>query len=101
LKTAVRQTVEKLDARDKQAIADLCASFQRTVGDVLADRCSNALAMAPLPTLVVAGGGAANLYLPRRLEAVAAKYAARLMAPPPRVSTDSGAMFAGAGVEHL
>jgi N6-L-threonylcarbamoyladenine synthase len=26
-----------------QAVADLCASFQRTVGDVLADRCANAL----------------------------------------------------------
>src|SRR5262249_24352124 len=68
LKTAVRQTVEKLDAQDKQAIADLCASFQRTVGDVLADRCSNALAMAPVPTLVVAagvgGGGGGGCCLP-------------------------------------
>jgi len=101
LKTAVRQTVEKLDAQDKQAIADLCASFQRTVGDVLADRCSNALAMAPLPTLVVAGGVAANLYLRQRLEAVAAKYGARLMAPPQKLCTDNGAMIAWAGVEHL
>ena len=40
LKTAVRQTVEKLDSNDRTAIADLCASFQRTVGDVLADRCA-------------------------------------------------------------
>ena len=48
LKTAVRQTVEKLPAGDEQAIADLCASFQRTVGDVLADRCANALALAPI-----------------------------------------------------
>ena len=30
---------------DAQAIADLCASFQRTVGDVLVDRCANALAL--------------------------------------------------------
>src|SRR6478735_2960978 len=52
LKTAVRQTVEKLPAGDKQAVADLCASFQRTVGDVLADRCANALARAPSSTLV-------------------------------------------------
>jgi N6-L-threonylcarbamoyladenine synthase len=39
LKTAVRQVVEKLaveklDPNDISAIADLCASFQRTVGDV-------------------------------------------------------------------
>ena len=53
---------------DPQAIADLCASFQRTVGDVLVDRCSNALALAPSDTLVVAGGVAANTYLRGRLE---------------------------------
>ena len=40
LKTAVRLVVEKLPPNDAQAIADLCASFQRTVGDVLADRCA-------------------------------------------------------------
>ena len=68
LKTAVRQTVEKLPKDDPQAIADLCASFQRTVGDVLVDRCGNALALAPSDTLVVAGGVAANTYLRGRLE---------------------------------
>jgi Metal-dependent proteases with possible chaperone activity len=68
LKTAVRQTVEKLPAGDKQAVADLCASFQRTVGDVLADRCANALELAPMSTLVVAGGVAANGYLRSRLD---------------------------------
>src|SRR5689334_10438446 len=55
LKTAIRQTAEKLPADDRQAVADLCASFQRTVGDVLIDRCANALALAPAQTLVVAG----------------------------------------------
>src|SRR5258707_10130624 len=82
LKTAVRQTVEKLPAGDRQAVADLCASFQRTGGDVLADRCANALALAPMSTLVVAGGVAANVYLRSRLEKVAAQQGARLVAPP-------------------
>ena len=101
LKTAVRQTVEKLDAADGRAIADLCASFQRTVGDVLVDRCGNALAMSPLPILVVAGGVAANLYLRGRLEALAAQHGARLVAPPIKLCTDNGAMIAWAGIEHL
>jgi N6-L-threonylcarbamoyladenine synthase len=101
LKTAVRQTVEKLDPADRQAIADLCASFQRTVGDVLADRCGNALVLAPLPTLVVAGGVAANLYLRERLQAVAAQHGAHLVAPPQKLCTDNGAMIAWAGIEHL
>ena len=101
LKTAVRQAVEKLPPSDSQAIADLCASFQRTVGDVLADRCGNALALAPSPTLVVAGGVAANLYLRGRLEEVAARHGASLVAPPVKLCTDNGAMIAWAGLERL
>jgi len=101
LKTAVRQTVEKLPADDPRAVADLCASFQRTVGDVFADRCTNALALAPSPTLVVAGGVAANVYLRGRLEEVAAAHGAKLVAPPVRLCTDNGAMIAWAGVERL
>ncbi len=101
LKTAVRQTVEKLPAGDKQAVADLCASFQRTVGDVLADRCANALEIAALPTLVVAGGVAANTYLRGRLDKVAAEHGVRLVAPPVDLCTDNGAMIAWAGIERL
>jgi len=101
LKTAVRQTVEKLPAGDPRAVADLCASFQRTVGDVFADRCANALALAPSSTLVVAGGVAANVYLRGRLEEVAAAHGARLVAPPVRLCTDNGAMIAWAGIERL
>jgi N6-L-threonylcarbamoyladenine synthase len=97
LKTAVRQAVGKLPAGDAQAVTDLCASFQRTVGDVLADRCANALAMAPNDTLVVAGGVAANVYLRGRLEGLGV----RLVAPPIKLCTDNGAMIAWAGIERL
>ncbi|HEY4167464.1 MAG TPA: tRNA (adenosine(37)-N6)-threonylcarbamoyltransferase complex transferase subunit TsaD [Reyranella sp.] len=97
LKTAVRQMVESLPKDDPQAIADLCASFQRTVGDVLIDRCSNALALAPSDTLVVAGGVAANTYLRGRLEGLGV----RLVAPPIKFCTDNGAMIAWAGIERL
>ncbi|MFI4998742.1 MAG: tRNA (adenosine(37)-N6)-threonylcarbamoyltransferase complex transferase subunit TsaD [Reyranellales bacterium] len=101
LKTAVRQTVEKLPPGDACAIGDLCASFQRTVGDVLADRSANALMLAPSPTLVVAGGVAANVYLRGRLETLAAAHGARLVAPPVKLCTDNGAMIAWAGIERL
>jgi N6-L-threonylcarbamoyladenine synthase len=97
LKTAVRQMAESLPKDDPQAIADLCASFQRTVGDVLADRCGNALALAPSDTLVVAGGVAANTYLRGRLEGLGV----RLVAPPIKLCTDNGAMIAWAGIERL
>ena len=101
LKTAVRLMAESLPKDDPQAIADLCASFQRTVGDVLADRCGNALAAMPSDTLVVAGGVAANTYLRGRLDEVAAAHGAKLVAPPVRLCTDNGAMIAWAGIERL
>src|SRR5690242_5016816 len=97
LKTAVRLMAESLPKDNPQAIADLCASFQRTVGDVLADRCANALALAPSETLVVAGGVAANTYLRGRLEGLGV----RLVAPPVKLCTDNGAMIAWAGIERL
>ena len=97
LKTAVRLMAESLPKNDPQAIADLCASFQRTVGDVLVDRCGNALARAPSDTLVVAGGVAANTYLRGRLEGLGV----RLVALPIKFCTDNGAMIAWAGIERL
>jgi N6-L-threonylcarbamoyladenine synthase len=101
LKTAVRLVVEKLPPNDAQAIADLCASFQRTVGDVLVDRCGNALASSSMTTLVVAGGVAANQYLRGRLDELAASHGARLVAPPMSLCTDNAAMIAWAGIERL
>jgi N6-L-threonylcarbamoyladenine synthase len=108
LKTAVRRTVESLPpgplaARD---IADLCASFQAAVGDVLAERCGNAVAEyrdrhAGGDTLVVAGGVAANRYLTGRLEVLCRERGLRLVAPPQRLCTDNGAMIAWAGIERL
>jgi N6-L-threonylcarbamoyladenine synthase len=110
LKTAVRLAAQSLTPGDAQAVADLAASFQRTVGEVLADRCTNALAMfrercgaatpQPVP-LVVAGGVAANAYLRTRLADLAAGNDAVLVAPPPALCTDNGAMVAWAGLERL
>ena len=101
LKTAVRLVVEKLPPDDPQAVADLCATFQRTVGDVLVDRCGNALELSSMSTLVVAGGVAANQYLRGRLEALAASRGGRLVAPSIALCTDNAAMIAWAGIERL
>lgn len=108
LKTAVRLAAQSLKPGEAQGVADLAASFQRTVGEVLADRCTNALALfrerldAPQPVpLVVAGGVAANAYLRARLSELAASHGAVLVAPPPALCTDNGAMVAWAGLERL
>jgi N6-L-threonylcarbamoyladenine synthase len=109
LKTAVRQAAEKsgiLGGGEAQARADLAASFQAAVGDVLAERCAKALDLFAADygrrgPLVVAGGVAANRFLRARLESVAAEAGGRLVAPPVRLCTDNAAMIAWAGVERL
>src|SRR5512138_118629 len=114
LKTAVRQAAEqagilggaKASGGDAQRRADLAASFQAAVGDVLAERCGRALEVfrqdyGAAGPLVVAGGVAANRSLRARLESVAAAAGTRLVAPPPALCTDNAAMIAWAGVERL
>ncbi|MDF3074307.1 MAG: tsaD [Alphaproteobacteria bacterium] len=106
LKTAVRLAAEKLGEASAQDIGDLCASFQAAIGDVLVDRCRNALEVfsqthsGPV-RLVVAGGVAANKYLRQRLHDLAQNEGASLIAPPPRLCTDNAAMIAWAGIERL
>jgi len=107
LKTAVRQAVENLGSeRNGQDIADLAASFQQAVSDVLADRCSQALNLfrgryGKTGPLVVAGGVAANKVLRVRLKDVAESIGASFVAPPLALCTDNAAMIAWAGVERL
>ncbi|HXQ67805.1 MAG TPA: tRNA (adenosine(37)-N6)-threonylcarbamoyltransferase complex transferase subunit TsaD [Alphaproteobacteria bacterium] len=108
LKTAVRQAIEGLgvDGLTPAAVADLAASFQAAVADVLADRTRHALAAfrARYPrgrTLVAAGGVAANETLRKRLEATAGAAGFAFFAPPQKLCTDNGAMIAWAGIERL
>lgn len=113
LKTAVRHAAEALPPGPlkPQDMADLAASFQAAVADVLADRAENAIAMfhakhAPGSNgqgthLVVAGGVAANSALRARLTDVAAAHNLTLTAPPPALCTDNAAMIAWAGLERF
>jgi N6-L-threonylcarbamoyladenine synthase len=107
LKTAMRQNLDRLGAApDDATVADLAASFQAAVADVLADRTGHALeefrTLYPAgDTLVVAGGVAANASLRARLERLAQEHGFRFAAPPQRYCTDNGAMIAWAGIERL
>jgi N6-L-threonylcarbamoyladenine synthase len=83
-------------------VEDIAASFQQAVVDCLADRLDYTLSrIDPLAALVVAGGVAANLAIRAMLEAKAAQYAMRFVAPPLWLCTDNGAMIAWAGVERF
>jgi N6-L-threonylcarbamoyladenine synthase len=106
LKTAVLREAEHLGALTTQDTADMCASFQAAVGDVMIDRTLAAMAMVdtgddPLPRFVVAGGVAANKDLRMRLEALCAKRGWAFFAPALKYCGDNGAMIALAGAHRL
>ncbi|MGF1457285.1 MAG: tRNA (adenosine(37)-N6)-threonylcarbamoyltransferase complex transferase subunit TsaD [Alphaproteobacteria bacterium] len=108
LKTAVRQTLAGLAPPTAQDIADLCAGFQAAVADTLSARTVNAMALFEAVdgtvddrVLVVAGGVAANSAIRKSLEEAAGSRGYRLVAPPPRLCTDNGAMIAWAGIERF
>lgn len=106
LKTAVKKEVDALKTPSDQDIADICASFQFCVGEILQDRLKNAFTMFKRQhrnanTLVVAGGVAANQYLRGILEQVTDQHGFCLKAPPLKLCTDNGVMIAWAGIERL
>lgn len=109
LKTAVKRIVDTLpDPIERAVAADICASFQQSVGKIIIDRTSHAIEKylslypdAAQPTLVVAGGVAANKTLRQGLETLTAKYKMSFVAPPLNLCTDNAAMIAWAGVERL
>jgi len=106
LKTALRIEAEKVAPLSDQDVADLCASFQQAVTDVVIDRLRAGLklfrARIGTPTaLVCAGGVAANQAIRKVLHRVAFEVGTTLVAPPPALCTDNGAMIAWAGAERL
>jgi len=105
LKTAVRLAIIEHNIESEQDIADICASFQYTAGEVLKDRMKNALeifsSQYESKNLVVAGGVAANQYLKQALSQVADEYGFTVITPPIILCTDNAAMIAWAGIERL
>jgi N6-L-threonylcarbamoyladenine synthase len=106
LKTALRLEAEKITPLSDQDVADLCASFQQAIVEVVIDRLRTGLRMfrerIGSPTaLVCAGGVAANQAIRKVLHRVAFETGTTLVAPPPALCTDNGAMIAWAGAERL
>lgn len=100
LKTAVLYAVHGQGATSggptltPQRSADLAASFQRAVVDVLAAKAAAALRQTGLRRLAVGGGVAANQALRSALEATCADQDAELFIPPMSLCTDNAAMAA-------
>ena len=104
LKTAVLQQVQRaggLEQLDEQARADLAASTQAAIIDVLVAKSLATLKGTGLKRLVVAGGVGANQQLRGRLKRQAASMGATVFFPPVALCTDNGAMIAYAAAERI
>lgn len=107
LKTAVRQAIDAFDPLTDRDKADIAASFQAAVADVLSDRAEIAMAQADLlipegsRRFAVAGGVAANMALRERLLGTARACGYEFVTLPLKLCTDNAAMIAWAGAEHL
>lgn len=107
LKTAVRLQAEALAPLSDQDVADIAASFQASVAEIVSVRAGQALARFKeqlpqhRPQLVVAGGVAANRTIAAALDKACAAAGAALIVPPIALCTDNGAMVAWAGAERF
>ena len=98
LKSAVINTIHQMRQKgDTVPVADVAASFQAAVVDVLVEKTCLAAKIKGTKTVLLAGGVAANSRLRFCLEEALAKDGRKLFLPPPALCTDDAAMVAAAG----
>jgi N6-L-threonylcarbamoyladenine synthase len=100
LKTAVARWVEARErAGEPVPVADVAASFQEAVVDVLTRKAVRACQQAGVDDLLLGGGVAANSRLRVVAEERCTAAGIRLRVPRPGLCTDNGAMVAALGAE--
>lgn len=98
VKTAVINCLHKLDQQGiEYNKADVAASFQDAVTDVLCEHTIEAAKQNNMNTIALAGGVASNSDLRAKMKYMAEKSGISVLFPPPILCTDNGAMIASAG----
>ncbi len=98
LKTAVKRW---LAANPQAPVADVAASFQEAVADVLSAKAVAACRDVGMDTLILGGGVAANSRLRALTQSRCDAAGIRLRVPRPALCTDNGAMVAALGAEMV
>jgi N6-L-threonylcarbamoyladenine synthase len=105
LKTAVRLEIEKLGEIHQQDIADVAASFQQVVAEIICKKTKYAIdqyeELYQGKTIVVSGGVAANLVLRKSMQELSASCGYNFVAPPIKLCTDNAVMIAFAGLSRF
>ena len=102
LKTAVARWVEAREAAGEPVpVADVAASFQEAVCDVLVRKAIDAASSQGIEDILIGGGVAANSRLRAMAEERAGAKGIRVRVPRPGLCTDNGAMVAALGSEMV
>ena len=102
LKTAVARWVQaREDSGEPVPVADVAASFQEAVCDVLTRKAVDAARTEGIEHILVGGGVAANSRLRALVEERASSYGIEVRVPRPGLCTDNGAMVAALGSEMV
>jgi N6-L-threonylcarbamoyladenine synthase len=103
LKTSVRTCINRIGGLSEQDIADVAASFQKTVVDIFLISLKKVLRSSQKQHkhLVISGGVAANKSLRKSLEEFAQSYDLCFYAPPVQLCTDNAAMIGWAAIERM
>ena len=97
LKSSVIRTIDRLEAAGQEIpVADICASFQQAVVDVLVTKTLRVAETRGLSRIGLAGGVAMNRQLRATLSRETAARGLRTFLPRPHLCIDNGAMVAGA-----
>lgn len=100
LKTSVLYTVQKLKAKhiNKKIKANLCASFQQAVIDVLVAKTIKAAQKYNTKTVMLSGGVAANKLLRESLKSKVSSFKLNFLMPEIHLCTDNATMIAAAAM---
>lgn len=98
LKTAVLHLVQGFEGKRRLPVADIAASFQAAITDVLVEKTRKAALEFGAHQILLAGGVAANTRLRKMMVATAD---VPVLIPPPKLCIDNGAMIASAAWWHI
>lgn len=101
LKTAVLYELPKLDLKNETVLADVCASVQEAICEVLVEKLILAARQSGETLVTVSGGVSCNRGLRTKLTARCEKEGLTLLLARPDLSTDNAAMIAYTAAQHF